>query len=358
MSLAPIPHCPEAYLGLLDASPDALVVVDDAGHVRWVNARAEALLGASGGELIGTEAEAVLPGVFRAADRWPGGNEVVQLTACAVRRDGRPVPVDVAVSRIPTPEGGVSCASLRDVSLRVAVEEASVRMREELIATVSHELRTPLTSILGYTEILADMGEPAISEQAARLLAVVRRNAERELTLVEDMLTLAVLGGAGLSLAPVPTDVGPVVRAVMVDLGGVADAAGVSLVRGGLRSLWVIGDALRLADVVGNLVTNAVNHSEHGGRVEVRLVADGSHGVIEVHDTGMGPKDQALRQLFDPHFRTHGAVAAQVPGAGLGRSIVQGIVDAHAGQVQVLSEPGQGTTVAVRLPLAPLPVDD
>jgi len=165
-----------------------------------------------------------------------------------------------------------------------------------------------------------------------------------------------VLGGAGLSVDPVPTDVGPVVRRVMADLGGAAADAGVSLVRGGLRELWVIGDAPRLADVIGNLVTNAVNFSEDGSRVEVRLVVDGSHGVIEVHDHGMGPDGHALRQVFDPHFRTPGGVAARVPGAGLGRPIVQGIVEAHAGQVRVASEPGQGTTVAVRLPLAAAPV--
>ncbi|MEJ7795456.1 MAG: PAS domain-containing sensor histidine kinase [Nocardioides sp.] len=355
MPLAPFEHCPEVYRGMVDAAPDALVVVDTAGFIRLVNARAEALFGGPRDELIGAAAEGVLPGVFRRSDLPPGDDEVVRLTAGAVRRDGRSVPVEVAVSRMPTPEGVLSCASLRDVSHRVAAEEASERMRDELIATVSHELRTPLTSILGYTEILVDMGEPAISEQAARLLAVVRRNAERELTLVEDMLTLAVLGGAGLSLEPVPTDVGPVVRAVMASLGGVAASAGVSLVRGGQRSLWVIGDGPRLADVIGNLVSNAVNYSEDGGRVEVRLIADGSYGVIEVHDHGMGPDGQRLRQVFDPNFRTPGAIAARVPGAGLGRPIVQGIVEAHAGQVQVESEPGQGTTVALRLPLATSP---
>ena len=124
------------------------------------------------------------------------------------------------------------------------------------------------------------------------------------------------------------------------------------LVPGGQRSLWVVADAVRLAEVIGNLVTNAVNFSEDGGRVEVRLVTDGGHGVIEVHDHGMGPDAHAPRQVFDAHFRTPGAVAARVPGAGLGRPIVQGIVEAHAGQVQVESEPGLGTTVAVRLPLA------
>lgn len=337
---------------MVDAAPDALVVVDTGGTVRLVNTRAEAMFGVPRDELLGGPAEDLLPGVFRGTGRVPPDDEVARFTADAVRRDGRSIPVEVALSRLETPEAVLYCASLRDVSRRVAVEEASGRMRDELIATVSHELRTPLTSILGYTEILVDMGEPAISEQAGRLLAVVRRNAERELTLVEDLLTLAVLGGAGLRVEPVPTDVGRVVQAVLADLGEVAAEAGVTLVRGGLSSLWVVGDAARLAEVIGNLVTNALNFSEDGGQVVIRLVADGGHGVVEVHDHGIGPGGQAPRQVFDPHFRTPGAIAARIPGAGFGFPIVQGIIEAHAGHVQVESEPGQGTTVALRLPLA------
>lgn len=114
----------------------------------------------------------------------------------------------------------------------------------------------------------------------------------------------------------------------------------------------MIGDAVRLAEVIGNLVTNALNFTEDGGRVEVRLVADGSQGVIEVHDQGMAANGRTPRQVFDPHFRTPGAIAAQVPGAGLGLPIVQGVVDVHGGEVKVASQPGRGTTVALRLPLA------
>ena len=258
------------------------------------------------------------------------------------------------LSPVRTPEGVLTCATIRDVTDQVAIEEVTGRIRDELIATVSHELRTPLTSILGYTEILVDMGEPAVSEQAAQLLAIVRRNAERELKLVEDLLTLAVLGSAGLTVDPVPTDLGPLVAEVLADLGVLAADAGVSLVAGGASSLWVFGDALRLTTVIRNLAINAVKFSGRGGRVEVRLAIDGEHGVISVQDQGGGLAVDELAQVFEALYRTPSAVAAQVPGAGLGLPIVKGIVEAHAGQVQVDSEPGLGTTVAVRLPLAAL----
>ena len=188
-------------------------------------------------------------------------------------------------------------------------------MRDELIATVSHELRTPLTSILGYTEILVDMGEPAISGHAARLLEIVRRNAERELKLVEDLLTVSLLGGAGLTVEPVPTDLAQVVDTVLDELAPMASESGIALTRSGEPSLWVVGDASRLADVVTNVVMNAVKFSRPcGGQVDIGLLAEGDHGVVVVHDRGMGIDAHELPQLFDPLYRTAGAVAAAVPG--------------------------------------------
>ncbi|MGZ5400062.1 MAG: sensor histidine kinase [Nocardioides sp.] len=348
------PHCPDVYRAMVDAARDALVVVDDDGIVRLVNAPAEAMFGVSHDELIGGPAEVLVPDVFGAArhewpgDRWQGG----RVSTRAVRHDGQEFPAEITLSPLPSPEGMLTCAAIRDVSDQVAIAEVTERIRDELIATISHELRTPLTSILGYTEILIDMGEPAVSEQAARLLAIVRRNAERELKLVEDLLTLAVLGSAGLKVDQVPADIGRLVTHVLADLGALAAQAGVSLVASGLSSLWVIGDPERLTTVIRNLAINAVKFSQTGGCVEVRLAVDGEHGVIAVQDQGGGLEVDELSKVFDALYRTPSAVAAQVPGAGLGLPIVKGIVEAHAGQVQVESQPGLGTTVAVRLPLA------
>ncbi len=212
---------------MVDATADALVVVDTDGVVRLVNAQAEAMFGVPREELVGGTAHELVPGVFHAlgttgaaADTW----QSTHLSARAVRRDGCDFPAEISMSPVQSADGMLTCASIRDVSDRHAVREASERIRDELIATMSHELRTPLTSILGYTEILVDMGEQAVSEQASRLLAIVRRNAERELKLVEDLLTLAALGSAGIHVDPVPTDVGPLVRDVIADLSSVRHA--------------------------------------------------------------------------------------------------------------------------------------
>lgn len=354
----------EVYRGMVDVAPDAMIAVDaETGVIRLVNAQAGAVFGYPRDELVGQPVEMLIPEWRRDVHRAHRAGYAAEPTARrmghpgddlrAVRRDGTELPVEVSLAPLPAVgEVRLVAAAIRDVSERRAIQEASERMRDELIATVSHELRTPLTSILGYTEILVDMGEEALSEQAARLLAIVRRNAERELKLVEDLLTLAFLGTSGLVVQPEPIDVAPVVRAVLEDLATMADEAGVELVYGGLDSLRVSGDAPRLSQVLSNLVTNAVKFTPRGGRVDVRLLVEGNHGVLEVEDQGMGVAAEDLPLVFDRMYRAPEVVAAQLPGAGLGLPIVKGIVDAHEGAIDVESEPGIGTRVHVRLPLA------
>ncbi len=339
---------------MVNASPDALVVVDSDAVIRLANAQTEAMFGVSRDALVGSSVHDLVPGLF--AQAGPGDSigeqdEIPMVSTRAVHRDGGDFPVEISMSRVRSGDGVVTCVVIRDMSEQVATLESFERMRQELIATVSHELRTPLTSILGYTEILVDMGESAVSDQAAALLSIVRRNAERELKLVEDLLTLAVLGGSSLSVDPVPTDVGRLVRDVMGELAPFAATSEVALTCDGASSLWVAGDPERLATVLRNLITNAVKFSEPGGRVVVHLLVDGGHGVIEVQDQGGGLAADEIPHVFAPLYRSPSAVSAQVPGAGLGLPIVKGIVDAHEGEIGVESEPGLGTTVRVRLPL-------
>lgn len=326
----------EVFQGLVDATPDALLAVDEAGTVQFANLPAAALFGLDGEQLVGRAVADLLPQLHAEIcdTAWTRAG-VARLQAQGHHADGTTFPVEVSLRPVRTPDGVLACTSLRDLSSRALVERASERLREELIASVSHELRTPLTSILGYTEILVDLGDPVVSEEAQRILEIVGRNAERQLKVVEDLLTLSVLGGSGVSVDPVPTDLGRVLKSVLTDLGPIAAEAGVWLVPVGIRSARVFGDVARLTEVVDSLVRNAVKFSRPGDEVTVRLELDGDHGVLEVGDHGDGTIP---------------------PGAtgyvGLGEPVLRGIVEAHAGELGVDHRPGHGTTVRVRLPLA------
>jgi protein-histidine pros-kinase len=184
------------------------------------------------------------------------------------------------------------------------------------------------------------------------LIEVIERNAERELRLVEDLLTLASIGASTLTVRPAPVDLAAIAETVVAAHRKRAVEVGVELgctARGEVR---VLGDAHRLQQVACNLVSNAVKFTPEGGQVTVALGVDGDHGVLVVEDQGVGVAAEELPLLFEGLYRGTHAVAAHLPGAGLGLPIVKGIVDAHGGQIDVESQHGRGTRVVVRLALA------
>ena len=344
---------PETCPGIVDAVPDALVVVDAAGVVRFANARAEVFFGNLRHRLVGRPAGRLVPGLDIAvkqalAESRP--DERLELSAVSDQTGEHPVEVWLARVAVGTDE--MVAVSVRDDRERRTLREASARMRDELFASVSHELRTPLTSIIGYTELLVDMGEHALPEKAAELVAIIERNAERELRLVEDLLTLASIGASTLTVEPAPTNLCSIAAGVVEAHQAKAAETGVELRCEVDREIRVLGDAHRLQQVACNLVSNALKFTPSGGRVRVTLDADAVHGVLVVEDQGVGVSAEELPLLFEGLYRGTHAVAAHLPGAGLGLPIVKGIVDAHGGEIAVESQHGRGTRVLVRIPLA------
>ena len=196
--------------------------------------------------------------------------------------------------------------------------------------------------------------EEDIGPDARALLAIVQRNADRELRLVNDLLTLGFLGRHQLDVRRDRVDLRQVLRSAREDTAR-------RVWESGLPVRWeeapvppVSGDEQRLVQVVENLVTNALKFTPQGS-VTVRLRDGGHQAVLEVSDTGVGVSEDELPRLFERLYRAPGAVAAQIPGAGLGLPIVQAIVDAHDGEVAVESTPGVGTTFRVTLPYAAAP---
>jgi PAS domain S-box-containing protein len=227
------------------------------------------------------------------------------------------------------------------------------RVKDEFIALVSHELRTPLTSIRGYLELVVDDAAAAgLPLELQEWLKVIDRNAERLLSLVEDLLISAQAHSGTLTLAKDAVDVGTVVRQCAVASRPNAATRGIALECATEPDLIVYGDATRIAQVVDNLVSNALKFTHPGGRVE--LIASRQEGAvrIEVADTGMGIPEAEQHRLFDRFFRTERAQASAIGGAGLGLSIAKAIVDAHRGQISFQSVDGHGTTFVVDLPAA------
>jgi PAS domain S-box-containing protein len=227
------------------------------------------------------------------------------------------------------------------------------RVKDEFIALVSHELRTPLTSIRGYLELVVDDAAAAdLSAELQEWLQVIDRNADRLLSLVEDLLISAQAHSGTLMLAQAEVDVGTVLRQCAVACTPNASARGIALECAAEQGLLIVGDATRIAQVVDNLASNALKFTPPGGRVE--LIASRHDGAvrIEIADTGMGIPAAEQHRLFDRFFRTQRAQADAIAGAGLGLSIAKAIVEAHRGQISFRSVEGHGTTFVVDLPAA------
>ena len=223
-------------------------------------------------------------------------------------------------------------------------------LKDEFISLVSHELRTPLTSIRGYLDLLLE--DRSLSVDQRRFLSIVDRNSARLLDLVSDLLFLAQVDAGKLAFEAHPVDLEQVVMECMESSSPIAAAKGIELTSQTTRLPKLRGDRARLAQVLDNLVSNAVKFTPAGGRVEVRLSAVEGAAVIEVEDTGLGLAEDEQEQLFERFFRSSRATENAVPGTGLGLAIAKAIVEHHGGRIELESAEDVGTTVRVQLPLS------
>jgi signal transduction histidine kinase len=229
------------------------------------------------------------------------------------------------------------------------------RLKDEFVASVSHELRTPLTSIRGYLELVLEGEAGELSEEQRDCLGIVYRNSSGLLHVVGDLLDVAQFEAGRLSLDLQESDLGGVVAESVESARPVAAERGIDLRFEIDQSPTVEVDPARLAQVIDNLLSNALKFTETGGRVDVHVSALNGSAVVQVSDTGMGIAPDEQAQLFVRFFRGDAAGEKAVQGNGLGLWISKAIVEAHGGEIGVDSELGRGTTFRVELPSSKVP---
>jgi signal transduction histidine kinase len=232
----------------------------------------------------------------------------------------------------------------------------AIEIREEYLATVSHELRTPLTSIVGYLDLIDDSYD--VDEFGfGKEFRTIQRSTEQMLALIRDLLSTST---RELSLRIEPVDLSALLTQCVSTFRPTLEASHqkLDLELPGAAVLAHL-DAGRIRQVVDNLISNATKYTREGGVIRVGLQHDDEHVVITVADNGFGISKADQSRLFDRFFRARDAREAAIQGVGIGLTIVQTIVVAHGGTVSVDSEPGQGSTFTVRLPMraeaTPLP---
>jgi signal transduction histidine kinase len=224
------------------------------------------------------------------------------------------------------------------------------QMKDEFVALISHELRTPLTSIRGYVELLREDLPNTPLEQQEKFLSVVERNADRLLSLVNDLLFMAQIEVGKVELNRSETDLVSLAEESVAAAQPVAEERQIEVRINAQARPLLSADRARLAQVLDNLLSNALKFTPPGGEVEIRVDAGDGSASLEVSDTGMGISAEDQAHLFSSFFRSSSANAAAVPGTGLGLAISKGIVEAHEGEISVQSHEGHGSTFRIVLP--------
>ncbi len=244
-------------------------------------------------------------------------------------------------------EGGISGATLvlQDVSRLMRFDE----LKNDLVATVAHEFRTPLTSLRMAIHLCAEEVVGPLTPKQADLLLAARQDCERLQGIVDDLLDLSRIQAGRMALAPEPIPPRALLEEVAGQQGGQAESAGVALTVTAADDLpAVAADRERAQLVLSNLLANALRHTPRGGRVELLALPQDDSVRFEVADTGPGVPREYQERIFDKFFRVPGAPAG---GVGLGLYVAREIVQAHGGEIGVLSD-GPGSRFWFTLPQA------
>jgi two-component system phosphate regulon sensor histidine kinase PhoR len=231
--------------------------------------------------------------------------------------------------------------------------EAADRSRRDLIMNVSHELRTPIASIQAHVDsLLLPKAERPDAEESERRLRVTATETRRLADLVEDLLMLARADSHELKVTNRPIELAPIVLQVALALAPLARAERRVTVSADEipGDIWAVGDADRLAQVLTNLVRNAINYTPEGGVVSIRLNAgSGDHVQIAVSDTGPGISAADLEHIFERFYRADSSRARNSGGFGLGLSIARELLEAMGGSLSATSQSGLGSTFWISL---------
>jgi signal transduction histidine kinase len=245
-----------------------------------------------------------------------------------------------------------AAVAIENAQLYSATQEA-VRAREVFLSVASHELKTPLTTLLGNAQLLLRRSERerSLNERDSRSLRLVVDQAQRLNRMIGALLDLSRLQAGQLSIDHTRIDLSVLGQRVVEEAQPGLERHTLAFVPAD-GPLAIVGDELRLEQVIQNLLQNAIKYSPAGGRVEVRAARHSAMACISVTDQGIGIPQAALARLFTRFYRAPNVDPQHISGMGVGLYVVKEIVSLHGGEVMVESQEGVGSTFTICLPLA------
>lgn len=341
---------------VFDSAIDGIVTFSPDGKIETVNPAAEHMFGYTAAELKQTDVNQLVTS--------PQGTPLAELSKAAVReggmvreltahrRDGVTFPIDVALTAMQLSSGWHTVTVVRDISERRRVDE----MKTEFVSTVSHELRTPMTSIAGSLGLLAGGAAGELPEKAARLISIAQANSQRLVRLINDILDIEKIESGQLRLVLEPMDLRQIAERSIEGLRGLADSLNITLTLQDGQPAPVRGDADRLIQVVTNLLSNAAKFSPTGGEVVISVHPEQRIARLSVCDRGPGIPEAFRSRIFSRFAQADSSDTRAKGGTGLGLVISREIAERHGGRLWFESDPGDGATFHLDLPLLDAPV--
>jgi PAS domain S-box-containing protein len=381
------------YRKILEAAPDAMVLLNGRGDIVLVNAQAERMFGSSRDILLRQNISLLLPERFRggyleqaaalANSDSPGTGAPAELFG--LRADGAEFPIELTLSPFETEEGLLLLNAIRDVTERkeqerrtrqleitAAEAEAASKAKSMFLSTMSHEIRTPMNAILGYSQLM--LRDPTLGPEAKANLKIVTRSGEHLLNVINQVLDMAKIEAGGIQLTPQTINLPGLLRDLeaMFRLRAEANAVNFEVLAGGESIRNIVADEGRIRQVLINLLGNAFKFTERG-RITLRVALHYRSGqydrsgnyqntgefqnedrlwlTAQVEDTGIGMTAEEQSKLFQPFVQGQAGQHIRHGGTGLGLAISRGVVQRMGGAITVTSQPGEGSTFRFEIPV-------
>jgi PAS domain S-box-containing protein len=347
------------YRGLLEAAPDAMVVVNTDGNIVLLNVQAEKQFGYSRDELIGQKVKNLIPEGFAeriVADALRSTEDALAqqigtgIELIALRKNGSEFPIELMLSPLESAEGILVTAAIRDITARKHADANLLQKVEELNRSnielgqfayiASHDLQEPLRMVASYTQLLARRYKGRLDADADEFIAFAVDGASRMQRLIQDLLSYSRVGTKGKEL--VDTSSEQALQQAIVNLRGAIEGSGARVTHDPLPT--VRADQMQLTQLFQNLIGNAIKYQNPGvPRIHISAVkSSGSWWDFSVKDNGLGIDPQYFERIFGMFQRLH--KREEFDGTGIGLAICKKIVERHGGTISVESQPGRGST--------------
>ncbi|KAB1157594.1 PAS domain-containing hybrid sensor histidine kinase/response regulator [Flavobacterium luteum] len=354
------------FQDFLESLPDAIIIVNNDGNIRSVNIQAETLFGYNRTEIIGKQIAFLMPSRFKESHnhhmQYYFANPKVRkmgegMQLFAKHKNQTEFPVEISLSKLDIEEKFLVCASIRDVSHQKRIEEEltdaiikaenGAKSKQQFLANMSHEIRTPMNSIIGFTKVML---KTELTPKQKEYINAIKMSGDTLIVLINDILDLAKVDSGKMVFNKAPFKLALSISTILHLFENKIREKNLELVVKYDQKIpeVLLGDAIRLHQIILNLVSNAVKFT-FKGKIAIgirKLTEDNENVTLEfsISDTGIGIEVDKMDQIFENFQQAHSQTSIIFGGTGLGLAIVKQLVEGQGGSIKVESELGKGST--------------